>query len=77
MVPDGLGDALADAVVWLAVVIVEYMLATIIFTGVGLGLTIGGGVKKKKKLWITGIVFDVIGVGMLVAGIVWYVLSVL
>lgn len=77
MLPDGFGDAMADAVVWLTAALAGYTFATILFTGVGLGLTIGGGLKKKKKLWITGIVFDVIGVGMLVAVIVWYVLSVL
>lgn len=77
MMPDGLGDALADAAVWLTAVLVGYTFVTIMFMGAGLGLTIGGGLKKKKKLWVTGIVFDVIGVGMLVAGIVWYVLSVL
>lgn len=77
MLPDGLGDAMADAAVWLTAVLVGYMFVTILLMGVGLGLTIGGGLKKKKRLWITGTVFDVIGVGMLVAGIVWYVLSVL
>ena len=77
MLPDGFGDAMADAVVWLTAVLVGYMFVTILFMGVGLGLTIGGGLKKKKKLWITGIVFDVIGVGLLVTGILWYVLSVL
>ena len=71
MIPDGFGEALAGAALWLAIIILILCIA------IGLTLYILGTIRKRWRWHIMGLIWLIIGVVMFSAGVFWYIWSLI
>lgn len=70
---EAFAEAAAEAITFLTIIFVAVFATTSLLLGTGLAFILGGAKKRKKSLWVTGIVLTSVGFVMFVAIIVYVI----